>query len=98
MRTTFLQEEGWVTEMQEVGLWCCGRKKKREAWICGSGAVGAGAVVRWWCYNFPTLSHWQYSYQDGHVEPETEHGPSKLDESLNTTSPPNAHSHLFNKY
>ena len=32
MRTTFLQEEGWVTEMQEVGALVLWEKEKREAW------------------------------------------------------------------
>lgn len=59
MRTTFLQEEGWVTEMQEVGAMVLWEKEKREAWdlaVVGRWGVG-GRVVRWWCYNFPTLSH-----------------------------------------
>lgn len=35
MRTTFLQEEGWVTEMQEVGAMVLWEKEKREAWDLG---------------------------------------------------------------
>ena len=31
MRTTLLQEEGWVTEMQEVGALVLWEKEKREA-------------------------------------------------------------------
>lgn len=47
MRTTFLQEEGWVTEMQEVGAMVLWEKEKREAWdlaVVGRWGVGGG-----WC-------------------------------------------------
>lgn len=49
MRTTVLQEEGWVTEMQEVGAMVLWEKEKREAWdlvVAGRwGVGGAGGVV-----------------------------------------------------
>ena len=48
MRKMVLQEEGWVTEMQEVGSLVLWGREKREAWDLG-GEAGAGS--------FPTLSH-----------------------------------------
>ena len=44
MRTTLLQEEGWVTEMQEVGALVLWEKEKREAWDLEMG---------WWVVIFP---------------------------------------------
>ena len=45
MRTTFLQEEGWVTEMQEVGALVLWEKEQREAWDLVVGWGGGGVII-----------------------------------------------------